>query len=83
MPERCKTPTPHDRHEWYWRGILRRDCPGLVVVRCNRDETHIPHWHGERPEMWCRGAGLAAVCEHGIGMLNQCDDCAVEVGGTS
>ena len=73
--EHCGKPTDHSRHEWYWKNILRRDCPGLTVAPCGRDGTHVPHWHGEYRDEWCRGAGLAGVCVHGTGMLDQCDDC--------
>lgn len=82
MPEqRCTAGEAHDRHEWYWRGILRRECPGLLVVQCHEDTTHIPHWHGRGLPMWCRGAGLAGVCAHGVWMLDECDDCPA--GGVS
>lgn len=72
---RCLRGDEHSRHEWYWLNILRRDCPGLTVSYCGHDQTHVPHWHGEYRDEWCRGGGLAAVCEHGVGLLDECEQC--------
>lgn len=76
--ERCGDTNAHGQHEWYWKNILRRECPGWnpSVAFCNNNETHAPHWHGEHRDEWCRGSGLAGVCEHGEQALNECDDCA-------
>jgi hypothetical protein len=73
--ELCDRRIQHERHEWYWRNILRRDCPGLVVDHCGQNSTHTPHWHGEHHNEWCQGGGLAGRCAHGIQMLDHCDDC--------
>lgn len=73
----CTDRTTHGPHEWRmgW-GLLRRNCPGLIVDLCGRSETHVQHWHGEYRDEWCPGAGLAGRCAHGVQMLNHCDDCA-------
>lgn len=65
----------HGTHEWYWKNILRRQCPGVTVAPCGYLHRHGPHWCGEHHDEMCRGAGFAAVCEHGVQFLNQCDDC--------
>lgn len=75
--EPCTKAEPHGPHEWYWRSILRRECPGVVGVMqsCGLERWHGPHWHGEYGDELCPGLGLAAICEHGEQMLNQCDKC--------
>jgi len=75
----CTSGLAHDPHEWYWKNILRRNCPGLVVAFCGRDETHVPHFHGEYRDELCYGLGLAGLCKHGEQMLNDCELCAAEV----
>ncbi len=72
-PRPCPDRTPHARHplsRW-------RDCPGVVgeIESCWRNITHGPHWHGEDFDQWCRGLGLAGVCEHGTGILDECKRC--------
>lgn len=74
----CTVGTAHGPHEWYWRNIFRRDCPGLVVAPCGHPHDHGPHWHGEHHDELCHGVGLAAICEHNVQMLNQCDDCTAD-----
>jgi len=76
----CKNTEAHGPHEWYWRNIFRRNCPGLVVAACGRSETHIQHWCGEFGDELCYGGGLAGRCEHGVQMLDQCDDCCLPGG---
>jgi hypothetical protein len=73
----CDRETPHGPHEWYWRSILRRECPGVVGVMepCGRKLWHGPHWYGEHRDELCPGLGLAGICAHGVQMLNQCDEC--------
>lgn len=75
----CPATVAHSPHEWYWRHILRRRCPGLVVEFCGRDDTHSPHRHGEYRDEFCRGLGLAGVCEHGEQMLNECKECDLQL----
>lgn len=55
--------------------VSRHEYPSLAVAFCGRDDTHVPHWHGEYHDEWCRGGGLAGVCEHGVGMLDACEAC--------
>jgi hypothetical protein len=74
----CASGLAHGPHEWYWKSILRRDCPGLVVSPCGRDVTHVPHWHGEHRDELCYGSGLAGRCRHGVQMLDACDDCEAD-----
>lgn len=31
----CPDTKPHGQHEWYWKNILRRDCPGLPTCLCS------------------------------------------------
>jgi hypothetical protein len=45
------------------------------VSYCGRTEWHGPHWNGEHHDERCNGLGLGAICDHGVQMLNQCDDC--------
>jgi hypothetical protein len=28
----CGDTKQHSRHEWYWKNILRRDCPGYAEI---------------------------------------------------
>ena len=78
LTKRCNDITAHGPHEWSWKRILRRECPGLVVAFCGRDETHGPHWHGEYRDELCHGCGLAGLCKHGVGMLDECPRCEDE-----
>lgn len=78
-PGRCDDLTDHGRHEWYWLHLLRRDCSGLTTVDCGSDLTHIRHWVDEARGLRCRGAGLAGICEHRVGMLNECRACTPRV----
>lgn len=71
----CSDRTVHGPHEWYEHWILLRECPGLTVAFCGRDDTHVPHWHGEYRSEWCNGAGLAGRCAHGVQMLDYCEPC--------
>lgn len=73
--EHCPSLTAHGRHEWYWKNILRRDCLGITVAFCGKGRTHSPHRHGEYQNEFCRGLGLAGICEHGVQMLSACDHC--------
>lgn len=72
----CEDVTVHPRHVWR-PGLFRRfDCPGVqTVTPCGKSRTHGWHWHGEYYDEMCQGAGLAAVCGHGVGMLDECRQC--------
>ncbi|MET0417301.1 MAG: hypothetical protein ABW022_14915 [Actinoplanes sp.] len=72
----CPDGTAHGPHEWYWKNILRRSCPGLVVAFCGRDECSEAHWCGEFFDEWCPGREEPA-CEHGRPLLDECLRCAV------
>lgn len=70
----CVLWTAHDPHRV---GLWRRQCPGLTWGFCDDDLDH--SWHFIIPErgVACRGLGLAGVCDHGVLMLDGCDDCEV------
>lgn len=75
----CGSARTHSAHDWRpgrWRRTRR--CLGLVTTPCGREYTHGPHWVGELRDELCRGVGLAGICEHGVQMLNECDECAAE-----
>ncbi len=78
--ELCSSRLQHDPHEWYWKNILRRNCPGLVVGFCGHQRTHGPHWVGEHYDELCNGSGLAGRCPHGVQLLNGCLECAARLG---
>lgn len=85
----CNRYAAHPPHSWravLWSLPLRGGrrftarrvvwCEGILIVApCGKSETHPPHRHGEFLDKLCRGAGLAAVCPHGVQMLNECDSC--------
>lgn len=72
----CPEPAAHGPHEWR-RLLLTRDCPGFTVAPCTNTGTHPPHWHVDRHDTLCRGAGWQERCEHQVGILDECDDCRV------
>jgi hypothetical protein len=74
----CGTLTDHGRHEWYWRNILRRHCPGVLSGLCADPTWHGPHWNNLEHSELCRGVGLCGICPHGIQWLDHCDECAAE-----
>jgi hypothetical protein len=49
----CATVEPHGPHEWYWKNILRRECPG-------REAARAPHPFGDVCE---HGVGFLDECK--------------------
>lgn len=71
----CKIRLPHDPHRRSFLRIFGQRCPGMTTEFCGKPSTHAPHWPGGRRSVVCLGLGLAAICVHGVQMLNHCDTC--------